>query len=128
MIVIACRKGAKTPLDEWPLGRSLLTELEQTYPAMDVLGEIQRSRLWLDANPEKRKTFDGMRRFVTGWLSRAHDSGKYIRRAPALVGGDRAPEASRRPKVGDLDRSGQWRYDGVDWQPVTKAPSGGDAA
>lgn len=125
VLVFACRPGAKTKSHEWPLTRDLLDELERVYPAMDVLGEIQCSRLWLDAHPEKRKTYDGMRRYIVGWLARANDAGRYLHRpALKLV----TSERPRRPAVGDLDQTGKWRFDGADWEPVVEATPGGESA
>lgn len=82
----------------------------------------------------------------SGWMLRALDDlarSGYLDRGAAYVAkslagmgrrGDHkcqplelvAPERSRRPQVGDVDRSGKFRYDGDDWQPI--AAGGGDAA
>ncbi len=48
-----------------------LAECVAAYPAIDVLCEFRRMAQWLDANPRKRKTAVGVRRFVTSWLGRA---------------------------------------------------------
>ena len=40
------------------------------YPAADVLAELKKMRAWLDANPQRRKTVKGIKRFITGWLER----------------------------------------------------------
>lgn len=37
--------------------------------------ELRKMRGWLDANPTKRKTSRGIRRFVNSWLSRSQDEG-----------------------------------------------------
>ncbi|RMH40934.1 MAG: DUF4373 domain-containing protein, partial [Gammaproteobacteria bacterium] len=47
-----------------------LTEWRAAVPGVDVLAELRKMRLWLDANPSKRKTPKGIRRFVASWLSR----------------------------------------------------------
>ncbi len=45
-----------------------LMEWQQAYPAVDVAGELQRMKCWLDANPRRRKKrYD---RFATNWLSK----------------------------------------------------------
>lgn len=44
-----------------------------TYPAVNVIAEMKRIHAWLDANPTKRKTARGMKRFVNSWLSRQQD-------------------------------------------------------
>ena len=45
----------------------------ELYPAVDIMQELRNMRGWLDGNPKKRKTKNGILRFVTGWLSRAQD-------------------------------------------------------
>lgn len=46
----------------------------QTYPAVDVIQELKKIYSWLDANPTKRKTSNGMKRFINAWLSKAQDN------------------------------------------------------
>lgn len=48
---------------------------EQTYPAVDVKAELRRMIAWLDSNPTKRKTRQGIGRFINNWLARTQDSG-----------------------------------------------------
>lgn len=45
------------------------------YPAVDVLQELRKMVGWLEANPKKRKTPDGVKRFINTWLSRTQDRG-----------------------------------------------------
>lgn len=45
------------------------------YPAVDVMQQLRSMRGWLDANPSKRKTKAGIKRFVNGWLAREQDRG-----------------------------------------------------
>src|SRR5699024_5190723 len=40
------------------------------YPAADIFAELKKMRAWLDANPQRRKTAKGIKRFITGWLER----------------------------------------------------------
>jgi hypothetical protein len=42
---------------------------------VDVFLELAKMESWLDANPAKRKTKKGIKRFVNSWLSRAQDQG-----------------------------------------------------
>lgn len=51
--------------------REYIAFLEPAYPAIDVLQELRKAGMWLDANPKRRKTFIGMKRFITTWLSNA---------------------------------------------------------
>ena len=43
----------------------------KAYPDVDVLAELRKAAVWLDANQPKRKTRSGMPRFVNGWLNNA---------------------------------------------------------
>jgi len=45
------------------------------YPAVDVRQEIREMISWANANPPKRKTCNGMGRFIVGWLAREQDKG-----------------------------------------------------
>lgn len=49
------------------------------YPAVDIMQELRNMQGWLDGNPKKRKTKNGILRFVTGWLSRAQDKPHFDR-------------------------------------------------
>ena len=48
---------------------------EKAYPAIDVYQELNAMESWLDANPTRRKTPKGIKRFVNSWLARAQDKG-----------------------------------------------------
>lgn len=50
--------------------QSLVDEIYSAYPELNVLRELQRARLWLIANPSKRKTVRGMPKFLTSWMGR----------------------------------------------------------
>lgn len=58
-----CGKGYK-------LSPAFVAELISAYPGLDVAQELQRARLWLIANPAKRKTVRGMSKFLNGWMGR----------------------------------------------------------
>nr|DAH31043.1 MAG TPA: replisome organizer [Caudoviricetes sp.] len=47
----------------------------QLYPNVDVLQQIRNMAGWCDANPTKRKTRGGIKRFITAWLAREQDKG-----------------------------------------------------
>lgn len=46
------------------------------YPGIDIGVQLHKARVWLEANPKKRKTKAGITRFVTSWLGRSQDSGR----------------------------------------------------
>lgn len=55
----------------------------KAYQAVDVFQELRAMESWLDANPKKRKTKAGIKRFVNSWLSRSQDRGGS---SPAVIG------------------------------------------
>jgi len=51
------------------------------YPAVNVEQELRNMVGWIDGNPTRRKTKNGIKKFVNSWLSKEQDQGG--RRAPA---------------------------------------------
>lgn len=67
---------AKLPLvdgSEHAISADQAREWSLAYPAVDVEGELARMRVWLSANPRKRKTNRGINAFIVSWLSRTQD-------------------------------------------------------
>ncbi len=62
--------------DEFPFYQKDLDEFSALYPAVDVLQAMRGMRGWCMTNPSKRKTKQGIRRFVNSWLSREQDKGE----------------------------------------------------
>lgn len=62
--------GAKT----WQLMASKVAEYAETYPHLDLMGELRAARQWCIDNREKRKTHGGMVRFLGRWLAKAQNS------------------------------------------------------
>lgn len=58
---------------EWQPTRSELDAWEAAYPSMDVSATMLEMRAWLVANPTRKKTANGMARFVNTWLAREHN-------------------------------------------------------
>lgn len=52
-----------------------MTKYTQLYPAVDVMQELRKMVGWLDANPTRRKTKKGIKRFIASWLAKEQDSG-----------------------------------------------------
>jgi hypothetical protein len=48
-----------------------LARWQEAYPAVDVSREIKAAALWLNANPNNRKS--NYKRFITNWLKRTQD-------------------------------------------------------
>ena len=61
--------------EEWQPEDEDIIQWQKTYQAVDVFQELAKMESWLDANPSKRKTSKGIKRFVNSWLSRAQDRG-----------------------------------------------------
>lgn len=59
----------------YPVYPSDTEEWSELYPAVDVMQQLRSMRGWLEANPTKRKTQSGIRRFINGWLAREQDKG-----------------------------------------------------
>lgn len=57
-------------LTYFAIHESRLAEWEQIYAPLNVLGELQKMKLWLDANPKRRKK--AYQRFVINWLNKEH--------------------------------------------------------
>jgi uncharacterized protein YdaU (DUF1376 family) len=66
-----------------------LDEWGKAYPAIPLEVELQRARMWLKANPAKRKK--NLQRFVVNWLAHAQERGgmSYGRRTECHVGESR---------------------------------------
>lgn len=60
----------------------------QLYPNVDVLQQLRNMAGWCDANPTKRKTRGGIKRFITAWLAREQDKGGKALQNKPFVGGD----------------------------------------
>ena len=59
----------------WGLPEEKLAEWRESFPGIDVAVECRKARQWLIDNPGRRKTKNGMPRFLNAWLSRAQNQG-----------------------------------------------------
>lgn len=48
---------------------------KELYPAVDVEQQLRSMLGWLEANPNRRKTKNGIKGFITKWLNKAQDRG-----------------------------------------------------
>lgn len=60
---------------EWGITEADIVGWRKAFPAVDVKGQLLRMREWILANPSKRKTRKGIRRFVVTWLGKEQDRG-----------------------------------------------------
>jgi hypothetical protein len=70
VLVFSCLKGeiygvTQEQIDEW----------SDAYPAVDVTQQLKAMKAWLNAHPAKRKTKNGIPRFVVNWLSKEQNRG-----------------------------------------------------
>ena len=59
--------------EEYPIYPSDLSQYKELYPAVDVEQQFRSMKGWCLNNPTKRKTKNGIKRFVNSWLSREQD-------------------------------------------------------
>ena len=61
--------------DDWQPEPEDSISWQRAYPSIDVESELRKMEAWLEANPQKRKTARGIKRFCNAWLSRAEERG-----------------------------------------------------
>ena len=66
----------------YPITQQDVDDWQTLFPAVDVLGELRKMVAWAEANPTRRKTDKGIRRFVVAWLGKEQDKGHKM---PALL-------------------------------------------
>lgn len=59
-----------------------VNEWQSAFPAVDVHQQLNAMRSWLIANPTRRKTRRGMRRFAVAWLDRRQNAGGHAPLSP----------------------------------------------
>lgn len=58
---------------EYGVKQSDVESWTMAYPAVNILTELHKMKVWLDANPKNRKTSRGIKKFIIGWLGRTQD-------------------------------------------------------
>ena len=69
-VVISIILNDKT---EYPITEADVEGWKDLYPAVDVMQELRKMKGWADANPAKRKTKAGIKRFINAWLAKEQD-------------------------------------------------------
>ncbi len=59
--------------EEYPVTQEMIDYWKNLYPAVNIIIELKKMKGWADANPKKRKTKSGMKRFITSWLVKEQD-------------------------------------------------------
>lgn len=70
--------GILLPLNDKTTYNVPLSKIEiwtAAYPAVDVKQELLKMVAWLESNPKRMKTRNGITRFIDTWLSREQDKG-----------------------------------------------------
>ena len=103
VLVFPCRGN----VDVWALTQHQASTWATLYPSTDVLGECRKALAWIQASPSfRRKTANGMPKFLVGWLNRAasQDGGG------KAVGGNAVPQVEPKPcTCGDSYRNSYGR-------------------
>ena len=69
-VVISIMLNDKT---EYKITEADVAEWKELYQAVDVMQELRKMKGWADANPSKRKTRKGVKRFINSWLAKEQD-------------------------------------------------------
>lgn len=72
---------------------------QDVYPNVDVVQQLKAMRLWLNDNPKKRKTKNGIKRFISGWLSREQD------RPHNTIPKAREPNVFKEKEMNDIEKT-----------------------
>lgn len=59
---------------EYEITEADVKEWTELYPAVNIMQELRKMKGWADANPKKRKTKNGIKRFINSWLAREQDN------------------------------------------------------
>ena len=69
-VVISIILNDKT---EYQITEDDVNTWKELYQAVDIMQELRKMKGWADANPSKRKTRGGIKRFINAWLAREQD-------------------------------------------------------
>lgn len=61
--------------EDWQPQEKDVIAWQRAFPAVNVHQELLAMESWCDANPTKRKTKQGIKRFVNSWLTKAQNQG-----------------------------------------------------
>lgn len=66
--------SVSSPLKTFTVTEEMVKEYQEVYTNVDVKAELKKMKLWLDANPTKRKK--NVKAFIARWLAKAQDRPK----------------------------------------------------
>ncbi len=61
--------------EDWQPDDKDVIAWQRAFPAVNVHQELLAMESWCDANPTKRKTKQGIKRFINLWLTKAQNQG-----------------------------------------------------
>jgi hypothetical protein len=92
ILIYPCKGMGKK---EWELKESKLKQYQESFPAIDILQHCKNARQWCIDNPSRQKTYSGMPKFLSKWLTKEQNKGGYN------VGKDKPRNIQ--PEVGKYD-------------------------
>jgi|GEM_PF-4586248 len=66
----------KTKNKEFHIFDEDIRQWKDTFPGVDVLGELRRARQWSVDNPKRRKTAAGIRNHLSSWMGKSQNLAK----------------------------------------------------
>ena len=70
-VVITITLNDKT---EYEITEEDVAAWQELYQAVDIMQELRKMKGWADANPSRRKTRGGIKRFINAWLAKEQDN------------------------------------------------------
>ena len=87
--------------EEAEVTETMIAEWVEAYPGVDICQELRNMRQWCIHNPKKRKTKQGVGKFMTAWLADEQDRGGRSN------GGKRPPIEGTLEQMMRLEREGK---------------------
>ena len=84
--------------DQYEVTEQDLFIYKQSYPNIDVEGEIRKMIAWCFSNESKRKTKRGIKRFINSWLNAAKPSYQQV----GVSQRDHAKQTTIQDRIKDL--------------------------
>lgn len=78
-----CIRGKHCADTEWVLSAEFLETLRECYPGVNVELQSKRAHAWVQANLSRRKTAEGMQKFLLNWM--AKELAEFKKRAKTVV-------------------------------------------
>lgn len=88
--------------EEFSVTQAFVDAMKELYPNVDVEAQIKSMKAWAISNPAKRKTKQGMTRFINSWLAREQDKGR----------------SSGGVKITAINKDYTGQYDNMQWEEV----------